>query len=1045
MTDLPTSALLFRDPPARLRGKPFWAWNAALHEDELRRQIRVFKDMGFGGFFMHARVGLDTPYLGREWFDCVRACIDEAQAQGMEAWLYDEDRWPSGSAGGLVTRDPAHRLRTLRVSRRARQGYEWPRKAEAAYVFAAVFRGDKLVRYARVHAPAGIKDLRPEAELVEFVLTTPACRCPAWFNGTGYLDTMDPEAVAAFIEVTHEAYRREVGEHFGKTVPGIFTDEPTHGAAFRETWYIDGDLPWTATLPDRFRELFGYDVTDHLPELAFDPLDRPCSQARYHYYRCTTRMFVESYAGQIGQWCDDHNLLLTGHVQEEQPISNNVSICGASMPFYAHMQAPGVDVLGRDSLALALKQCASVARQTGRQWMLSELYGCTGWETAFETYKHSGDWQAALGVTLRCPHLAWYSMAGEAKRDYPASIHFHSPWWRAYRQVEDYFSRLNVLLSAGDPVCDLAVIHPVESYYLLIKHDWVDLEVDPPVPRDDRIRDMDEQYDAMVGWLLGNHLDFDFVDEQGLVDFEAGAGQDNRGPRLRVGGMTYRAVLVPPVLTLRASTLERLKQFVDSGGVVVFAGDPPGLIDALPSAAATDLARGKTVPCSSKAVTASLERTVRRVSVRDADGREAADVLCQLRRLAGGWVLFLCNTSREREYVSLHVRLDAPLDAGDQLQLWDAAGGERYAYSARMTAGCAEFDMDLAPAGSALFVVASRPEELSPWIDRQPTGRALSIRPRGWEFVLDDHNVLVMDRLDCLAVAEDRPEFRRMGVEVLALDDEMRDYLGVPRRIGGMVQPWASHDLPPGPTAQVTLTYCFNVEVVPSAPLQLALEQPERWQVSLNGRVLDCSATDGWWVDPALATVPVDPAGLKQGGNTLTLKGSFDRKTNLEIVYLLGPFGVIIDGKECTVTRLPEALGFGSWCAQGLPFYSGSVLYRSTFQHSQVPDRNYVLELPDCRATAAEVSLNGSKPVLIGFPEYRLDITPLLRDGENAVDIRLISSRRNAFGPLHLAVDAPARVGPRSYRDSASTPQQDAFKLVDYGMYTAPVITEHLC
>lgn len=87
-------------PHHRFRGAPFWSWNARLEPDELRRQIRVFKDMGFGGFFMHARVGLDTPYLGPEWFSCVRVCVDEAKRLGMNAWLYDEDRWPSGFAGG---------------------------------------------------------------------------------------------------------------------------------------------------------------------------------------------------------------------------------------------------------------------------------------------------------------------------------------------------------------------------------------------------------------------------------------------------------------------------------------------------------------------------------------------------------------------------------------------------------------------------------------------------------------------------------------------------------------------------------------------------------------------------------------------------------------------------------------------------------------------------------------------------------------------------------------------------------------------------------
>ena len=50
----------FSTPGKEYRGKPFWAWNGQLDPVELRRQVRVFHEMGFGGFFMHSRVGLET-------------------------------------------------------------------------------------------------------------------------------------------------------------------------------------------------------------------------------------------------------------------------------------------------------------------------------------------------------------------------------------------------------------------------------------------------------------------------------------------------------------------------------------------------------------------------------------------------------------------------------------------------------------------------------------------------------------------------------------------------------------------------------------------------------------------------------------------------------------------------------------------------------------------------------------------------------------------------------------------------------------------------
>ena len=109
-------AALFANPSAAFRGKPFWSWNGALEKDELLRQVRIFKEMGMGGFFMHSRTGLVTEYLGDDWFDLINACADEAEKLGMEAWLYDEDRWPSGSAGGLATEDPRYRSKVLRLT-----------------------------------------------------------------------------------------------------------------------------------------------------------------------------------------------------------------------------------------------------------------------------------------------------------------------------------------------------------------------------------------------------------------------------------------------------------------------------------------------------------------------------------------------------------------------------------------------------------------------------------------------------------------------------------------------------------------------------------------------------------------------------------------------------------------------------------------------------------------------------------------------------------------------------------------------------------------
>jgi len=527
-----------------------------LAEDELRRQIRIFHRMGLGGAFMHSRVGLATPYLSEDWFRMVRACVDEAKRVGLEMWLYDEDRWPSGAAGGLVTRDVRYRQRRLQLKIMASE--EFRPSGEELGIFLARVEGNKALNVRQIRS-AEVTKATPGEKVLAFYCKV-ADPSP-WYNNQTYLDTLSAEAVRRFIEVTYDAYARNIGKDFGSTVPGIFTDEPNHGDLHLD---VDGgEAPWTEKLPEVFKERYGYDLLSHLPEVFFEVEGEEFSKVRRDYHDCLTYLFSRNFGEQIGRWCEEHNLLFTGHVLAEPTLRSQTSVVGSAMRFYEFMQAPGIDILCGQGLTrpggtrpeyATAKQCSSVAHQFGRKWILSELYGCTGWHFNFAEHKAVGDWQVALGVNLRCQHLSWYTMAGEAKRDYPASIFFQSPWWQDYPVVEDYFARVGVLMTQGKPVRDVAVIHPIESAWGVFYPDV-----------DEALNRLERQFETLQNLLLEEHFDFDYIDEDILSRHGS-----VEGDCLRVAEAKYRVVVVPPMLTIRESTRKTLEEFIEAGGNLIF-------------------------------------------------------------------------------------------------------------------------------------------------------------------------------------------------------------------------------------------------------------------------------------------------------------------------------------------------------------------------------------------------------------------------------------------------------------------------------------------
>ena len=340
---------LFQNPTSEYRGAPFWAWNCDLTKELLERQIEYLKQMGLGGFHMHARTGLSTPYLGEEYLSLIRACVDKAEKEDMLAWLYDEDRWPSGSAGGLVTKDPKYRQRMLLFTLQKREDdVVFDESLETGKPYLLGIYNVKLDETGCLEKYEKVNANMPAGGTMRWYAYAITADPDPWYNGQTYVDTLNPEAVQKFIEITYETYEKTVGNEFGIRVPAIFTDEPQF--VRKETLdfpdsQMDVRLPWTMNFSKSFQAAYGLDILEYLPELFWDLPNGDVSVIRYQYHDHTAELFATAFADQCGKWCQKHGLMLTGHMMEEPTLLSQTHALGEAMRSYRSFQLPGIDML----------------------------------------------------------------------------------------------------------------------------------------------------------------------------------------------------------------------------------------------------------------------------------------------------------------------------------------------------------------------------------------------------------------------------------------------------------------------------------------------------------------------------------------------------------------------------------------------------------------------------------------------------------------------------------------------------------------------------
>jgi hypothetical protein len=754
----------------------------------------------------------------------------------------------------------------------------------------------------------------------------------------------------------------------------------------------DITIPYTDYFAEQMIKNTGINPLDIVPEYVWELPNNVKSENRYLYRKMTTECFANAYMDNIAAWCNANNIAMTGHVLSEDTLSGQSVTVGDCMRCYRDMDMPGIDILLDSREFTTVKQAVSVARQGGKKDVVSELYGVTHWDCDFATYKMQGDWQAALGVTVRVPHLSYMSMKGEAKRDWPASIFYQSPWYKEFPYIENHFARINSVLTRGQAVVKIAMIHPVESCWLYFG---------PSNQTEEKRKEMDNNFRSITEWLLYDTLDFDFLAESLLQEQCENIWQEDKS--LHVGCMKYEAILVPDMKTIRSTTLDILEAYKNRGGKIIFIGDIPDYVDAKPSDRAIRLADKCVCVPFKRASILEVLQDMHMVEIRDARSRKTENLLYQMRQEGDTKWLYICHANRKYNHLSQAEQYEIKIWGTYKATLYNTINGG-------ITPVLVETENGYTTIKCFIYAEDSLLYKLEPTTEMSNSKNVKEKAPK-YEIIQklfipekvkrSEPNVLLLDYAE-VQLDDGKIQPRE---EILRADNHIREKLGFAIRQERMNQPWFMEEKE---THKVRILYTFEAKA--SLPVSIGLEDIENSKVYLNEKPVEMT-TAGYYVDKAISVIPMP--NVQIGTNHLTVEVEYNQKSGLENVYLLGDFDMELKGQNATIIPNQNTKCLGDITRLGMPFYTGNLDYIFTFTIDK--DNEYFVHIPYFKAPVISINLDGGDKGLIALSPHMLSLG-YLKQGTHTMTVRLYGNRFNGFGTLHNANENFIWYGPDSYR-----------------------------
>jgi hypothetical protein len=990
-------------PPREYSTAPFWVWNDLLTDDVLRSTLKDLAGQSVQQVIVHPRPGLMTPYLSEEWFRLWKVSLTEAERLGMNLWIYDENSYPSGFAGGWVPElMPESRGRSVTFRQEKTAPADLPdlvavfRQAQGKY--------EDVTAQVRAHKPL---------EQGTYLVARLQRSAPSpWYGNRTYVDLLSAPVTQKFLQVTLDAYRHKLGEHLGTRIPGSFTDEPRLEA--------HGGVPWTEDLPERFKRRWGYDLMPQLASLARTTGD--WRRVRHNFLQVVHELFVERWAKPYYQYCARNGIEFTGHYWEhEWP---RCEIVPDNMAMYAWMQRPGIDCLmnqyredvhSQFGNVRAVRELASVNNQLDQKRNLCEAYGAGGWDLRMEDMKRIGDWLCVLGVNTLNEHLSYISMRGERKHDHPQSFSYHDPWWTDYHVLERYFTRLSLALSEGRQVNHVLVLEPTTTAWMY------QYPAEPQYKQ--RLTDLGDRFQELLVALERAQVEYDL----GCEDVMANHGAVE-GKLLRVGKRTYATVVLPPLVeNLNAKTAQLLDGYLKAGGRVISAGPAPSLVAARASTLVADAAKR---PGWSQVDAAQVPN--RLMALADdsllirCDAGDGGLLFHQRRQFDDGELVFLVNTS-----------IDAPakgtlVSTRRSAERWDAETGGVTPYPAAEMSGQPgriAMRFELPPCGSLLVFLASREADLAPIVPARPATSVVAAGPM--EARRLEPNVLTLDYVDVRVGKQSlRKVYYYQAAELVwkqhGLDRNPWDH-AVQFRNELISKKFAE-------SSGFEVSYRFTIKEAVPERLAIVVERPDLYTITCNGKPV-AAQPDAWWLDRAFGRL--DIAALAQvGPNEVILKAQpFTMSHEIQPAYVLGDF-VLRPAKTGFVIYPGDAprLDAKGWSRQGHPFYSAGVSYGQDFEVPS-PAGRYEVVLGAWYGAVARVVVNGQTVGRIFHQPWRCDVTRAIRPGKNRIEVVVVGTLKNTLGPHHGKVTLGSAWPAMFHVGPSVPPPGGLYHTVEYGLF----------